>query len=128
MGTQTSERVKGPCLLFLGCTDDPVTAKTALGITQWCPERVAGQLRFEGNTLDLGVPDMNVPQALAAGVKSLIIGVAPVGGSLDQRWLAVFCRLLSRKNSFKYFFKTIRLRNGECRNEVFYCNCSIHPE
>jgi uncharacterized NAD-dependent epimerase/dehydratase family protein len=89
MGTQTSERVKGPCLLFLGCTDDPVTAKTALGITQWCPERVAGQLRFEGNTLDLGVPDMNVPQALAAGVKSLIIGVAPVGGAIDQRWLAV---------------------------------------
>jgi len=128
MSAQTSLRLNSPYLLFLESVDDKTFAKTALGILQWCPEMVAGQLRSEGNTLDFDVPDMSVPQALAAGVKSLIIGVAPVGGSLDQRWLAVFCRLLSRKNSFKYFFKTIRLRNGECRNEVFYCNCSIHPE
>lgn len=56
---------------------------------QWCPELVAGQLRFMGNSLDLGIPDMTLQQAVAAGVKSLVIGVAPTGGAIDGRWIAL---------------------------------------
>ena len=76
-----------PYLLFIGDIDTQVYAKTALGIMQWCPERVAGQLRFPDNALDLGVPDMSITQAKEAGIKSLVIGVAPVGGTVDNRWI-----------------------------------------
>jgi uncharacterized NAD-dependent epimerase/dehydratase family protein len=47
---------------------------------------VAGQLRFPGCTVDLGVPDMTIPEAVQAGVGSLVIGVAPVGGSVPDQW------------------------------------------
>lgn len=85
----TQVTLKTPYLLFIGSVDNPTFAKTGLGIAQWCPAKVAGQLRFEGNTLDLGVPDMSVQEAVKAGVKSLIIGVAPVGGTIDKHWLEV---------------------------------------
>ena len=43
--------------MLIGAERDPTYAKTALGIAQWRPERVAGQLRFPGCGVDLGVPD-----------------------------------------------------------------------
>ncbi|MBN4055121.1 DUF1611 domain-containing protein [bacterium AH-315-K03] len=81
--------LKTPYLLFIGAVDDPIYAKTALGITQWCPNKVAGQLRFTGNSLDLGVPDISLQQAAQMGVKSLLIGVAPIGGTVDSSWISV---------------------------------------
>lgn len=77
-----------PYLLFIGNVSSKAFAKTALGLVQFCPEHVKGQWRFDQNPLDLGVPDMNLEQALAAGVKTVIIGVAPIGGSIDPEWLS----------------------------------------
>lgn len=79
--------IQAPYLLFTGDVDSHVYAKTALGVAQWRPDLVAGQLRFAGCALDLGVPDMSVANAAGAGVKSFIIGVAPVGGILSQAWV-----------------------------------------
>ncbi|PHZ85475.1 DUF1611 domain-containing protein [Paremcibacter congregatus] len=81
--------LRSPYLIFIGDTDDRALAKTGLGIVQWCPELVAGQLRFEGNSLDLGTSDMTIADAVRAGVKSLVIGVAPVGGKIDDNWALV---------------------------------------
>jgi Cu+-exporting ATPase len=39
-------------------------------------------LRFPDNRLDLGVPNMSIDEAVRSGVKSLVIGVNPVGGSV----------------------------------------------
>ena len=78
--------LNAPYLIFIGDIDSPTYAKTGLGITQWRKGLVAGQLRFSNNTLDLGVPDLSVEQAIDAGVKSLVIGVAPVGGTVEQHW------------------------------------------
>lgn len=83
------------CLVFTGEVEDLVFAKTASGIVQWCPERVVGQLRFAGNNLDLGVPDLSLVQAVEAGAKDFIIGVAPVGGAVSERWVAVLCEAAS---------------------------------
>ncbi|HAS39450.1 MAG TPA: DUF1611 domain-containing protein [Microscillaceae bacterium] len=85
----TTIQLKAPYLIFLGEVDSPVYSKTGAGIVQWRPELVAGQLRFAGNQLSLGVPDMTVQQAVKAGVKSIIIGVAPVGGKIEDEWLKV---------------------------------------
>jgi uncharacterized NAD-dependent epimerase/dehydratase family protein len=86
--TQSLTRVQlqAPYLVLIGQQDDPTYAKTGLGIVQWRPELVAGQLRFEGCEVDLGVPDMTVEEAIVHGVRSLVIGVAPVGGDIPESW------------------------------------------
>lgn len=84
----TNDYLQAPYLIFIGDVDSKIYAKTGLGIVQWRSGLVAGQLRFEGNRLDLGVPDMTVQQAVATGVKSIIIGVAPVGGVIGEHWLS----------------------------------------
>lgn len=75
-----------PYLLFVGDVGDPAYAKTALGVAQWRPEHCRAQLRLSGDGVDLGLPDMSVAEAAAAGVKSLVVGVANVGGVIPEAW------------------------------------------
>jgi uncharacterized NAD-dependent epimerase/dehydratase family protein len=82
----TRVKMNAPYLILVGDDPDPTYAKTGLGIAQWRPALVAGQLRFPGCGADLGVPDMTVRQAVDQGAKSLVIGVAPVGGTLPEHW------------------------------------------
>ena len=89
MNNLTTVALKAPYLILIGDVEDAKSVKTGQGIVQWRPERVAGQLRFPGCPIDLGVPDLSVAAAVAAGVKSLIIGVAPVGGTVPDSWWAV---------------------------------------
>jgi uncharacterized NAD-dependent epimerase/dehydratase family protein len=80
--------IRSPYLIFLGDTREIVDAKTGSGLVQWCPEKVAGQLRFDGCPVDLGIPDLSIDQARAQGVESIVIGVASTGGKISQRWIA----------------------------------------
>jgi len=85
----TTVQLNPPYLILIGEEDDATYAKTGLGIVQWRPELVAGQLRFPGCTVNLGVPDMTVPEAAQIGVGSLVIGVAPIGGAIPDVWWQV---------------------------------------
>ncbi len=82
----TTVQLNAPYLILIGDLEDATYAKTGFGIVQWRPDLVAGQLRFEGSEVDMGVPDMTVTEAVAIGVKSLLIGVAPVGGVVPDSW------------------------------------------
>jgi uncharacterized NAD-dependent epimerase/dehydratase family protein len=82
------QAIRKPYLLFLGDVRDPLDAKTALGIRQWRPEWAAAQLRLPGCVVDLGVPEMEPAQAVAAGIGSLVVGIAPDGGQLPSHWRA----------------------------------------
>ncbi len=73
----------------MGAEENPVYAKTGLGLVQWRPNLVAGQIRLSSTTIDLGVPDMSVEEAIKNKVKSLVIGVAPVGGGIPDSWWQV---------------------------------------
>lgn len=86
MSELTRVQLRPPYLILLGEEQDPTYAKTGQGIVQWRPERVAGQLRFAGCRINLGVPDMDLEQARQAGVGSFVIGVAPIGGRVPDRW------------------------------------------
>src|SRR5690554_5271040 len=86
MTTLTTVKLDAPYLILIGDSTDPTFAKTGMGVVDWRPELVVGQLRFDGCTVDLGVPDMSVAEAAAAGAKSLLIGVAPVGGCVPDSW------------------------------------------
>jgi uncharacterized NAD-dependent epimerase/dehydratase family protein len=82
----TTVKLNAPYLILIGNVTDPTYAKTGFGIVHWRPDLVAGQLRFGGSTVSMGVPDMTVAEAVKAGVKSLVIGVAPIGGVIPDNW------------------------------------------
>jgi uncharacterized NAD-dependent epimerase/dehydratase family protein len=76
-----------PYLIFLGSETELTYAKTGAGLVQWRPELCKGQIKLEGGTVDLGLPDMSLDMAVEAGVKSLVIGTAAVGGGIPDHWL-----------------------------------------
>ena len=81
--------IQKPYLLFLGDAPDPLAAKVAQGIRDWRPDNAVGQFRLPGCKADLGLPDMDLAAARAAGAKTLVIGVANRGGVISQSWKKV---------------------------------------
>ena len=77
-----------PHLLFLGDVTNPLDAKTAMGLRDWRPERCIGQYRLPGCSVELDLPEMDFKAAVAAGAKSVVIGVAPSGGALKAEWVS----------------------------------------
>lgn len=86
--------IETPYLLFLGDAPDMLAAKVAIGIRDWRPENALGQLRLPGCGADLGLPDMTLAEAKAAGVKTVVIGVANRGGIISQEWKKVLVAAL----------------------------------
>jgi uncharacterized NAD-dependent epimerase/dehydratase family protein len=79
--------IQDPYLLFLGDAPDIATAKTAAGIRQWRPELCAGQLRLPDCRVDLGLPDLPPADAVARGVRTMIVGIANDGGFIAPAWV-----------------------------------------
>ncbi len=86
--------IKTPYLLFLGDAPDQLAAKVAQGIKDWRPENAVGQFRMEGCKADLGLSDMTLEEAKAAGAKTLVVGVANRGGVISQAWKKVLVSAL----------------------------------
>lgn len=80
--------LKTPYLLFLGDAPDQLAAKVAQGIRDWRPEFSLGQLKLAGCKADLGLPDLSVAEAKAAGAKTLVVGAANRGGVISDAWIA----------------------------------------
>lgn len=80
--------IETPYLLFLGDAPDQLAAKVAQGIRDWRPEHVVGQVRLPGCRATVGVPDMGLAEARAAGAKTLVVGVANRGGVISETWKA----------------------------------------
>ena len=76
-----------PYLLFLGDAPDQLAAKTASGVVDWRPDWCVGQMRMEGCGADVGLKDLDVAGAVAAGAKSFVIGVVNAGGTLPDHWV-----------------------------------------
>src|SRR5712691_11936518 len=86
--------LRTPYLLFIGDAPDQLAAKTAAGIAFWRPEISLGQLRLPGCNADLGIPDMTIEEAAAAGVKTVIVGTTNRGGVLGQGWEGLLVQAL----------------------------------
>lgn len=86
--------IQTPYLLFLGDAPDQLAAKVAQGIKDWRPENAVGQFRMDGCGADLGITDMTLEDGLAAGAKTLVIGVANRGGYISDAWKAVLVKAL----------------------------------
>ncbi len=86
--------IETPYLLFLGDAPDALAAKVAQGIRDWRPDNCMGQYRMEGCRADLGLPEMGLAEARAAGAKTLVIGVANRGGVISKAWKKVLVTAL----------------------------------
>lgn len=73
-----------PYLLHLGNAPDELSAKTARGVCQFRPTDCVGQFRGPDCQVDLGLPDMTPAEAVAAGARTMLVGVANAGGRMDQ--------------------------------------------
>jgi uncharacterized NAD-dependent epimerase/dehydratase family protein len=87
--------LKTPYLLFLGDAPDQLAAKVAQGIRDWRPEFSLGQLKLDGCKADLGLPDMTIAQARAAGAQTLVVGAANRGGVISDAWIATLLEAIA---------------------------------
>lgn len=87
--------IETPYLLFLGDAPDALSAKVAQGIKDWRPDHAVGQLRMTGCQADMKLPDMTLAEGLAAGAKTLVIGVANRGGVISDSWRSVLVEALN---------------------------------
>ena len=86
--------IQTPYLLFLGDAPDNLAAKVAQGIADWRPGNAVGQYRMEGCRADVGLPDMTLEEAVAAGARTVVVGVANRGGVISAAWKEVLVRAL----------------------------------
>ncbi|WP_424985583.1 N-acetyltransferase DgcN [Microbulbifer sp. S227A] len=86
--------IETPYLLFLGDAPDQLAAKVAQGIKDWRPENAVGQIRLAGCQADVGLTDMTLEEARAAGARTLVIGVANRGGVISPAWKEVLIAAL----------------------------------
>ena len=88
--------LKSPYLIFTGDAVEATYAKTAFGLVEWRGDLCTGQISLAGGTIDLGLPTLTLEQAAEAGVGSLIIGTAAVGGSIPEAWINMLEEAVSR--------------------------------
>lgn len=81
--------IETPYLLFLGDARDQLAAKVAVGISHWRPENCVGQLRLPGCQADCDIEDMTIEQAVRAGARTMVVGVANRGGVIPDNWKSV---------------------------------------
>lgn len=86
--------IETPYLLFLGDAPDQLAAKVAVGISQWRPENCVGQLRLPGCQADSGVKDMTIEEAVRAGARTMVVGVANRGGVISEQWRTILIEAL----------------------------------
>ena len=88
------QEIRAPYLLCLGNETKLTFAKTAKGILDWRPEKCKGQIGLEGCTVDLGLPSLTIEEAAVNGIKTLVLGVAPVGGRIPESWYSMLFNAL----------------------------------
>lgn len=79
--------IERPYLLFVGDARDQLAAKTAVGLFAWRRDWCVGQVTLPGCAASLDLPTMSVDEGVAAGARTLVIGVANAGGVIPASWL-----------------------------------------
>jgi uncharacterized NAD-dependent epimerase/dehydratase family protein len=86
--------VPGPYLLFLGDITEAPFAKTAFGLRDWAPEKCIGEFALPAATVTTGLQRMTPAEAYARGARSLVIGVANRGGTINAEWMPALLQAL----------------------------------
>lgn len=76
--------IPAPYLLYLGHSDDEIGIKTSRGLAAFRPKSCVGEYRHDDCPLTLGLPRLDFAGAVAAGARTLVLGVANAGGRLSE--------------------------------------------
>lgn len=76
--------IPSPYLLYLGHSQDPADIKTSRGLAVFRRRDCVAEFRHDDCPLTLNLPRMTIPQAAAAGAKTLVLGIALAGGRLSE--------------------------------------------
>jgi uncharacterized NAD-dependent epimerase/dehydratase family protein len=87
-------RLPQPYLLYLGGPADAAFAKTAFGLRDWAPESCVGEFASDGATSTVGLPRLTPQGARRAGARSVVIGVANIGGVVSSNWIRPLAQCL----------------------------------
>ncbi len=118
--------IQTPYLLFLGDAPDQLAAKVAQGIKDWRPDHAVGQFRMEGCKADLGLTDMTLAEAKAAGAKTLVIGVANRGGVISAAWKKVLVAALEEGFDLASGLHNLLRDEPELVAVAKACGCALH--
>ena len=77
-----------PYLLYLGHSNDHAGIKTSRGLAVFRPEICVGEFRHDDCGLTLGLARMGFVEAVEAGARTLVLGVANAGGKLSDDLVA----------------------------------------
>lgn len=86
-------RIEAPYCLFLADATDPKAIKTASGLVEWAPDRVACEYGLPGCTVSAGVPRAETLNEAVEkyGAKTLVVGVVTnTGDTLPAPWKKAF--------------------------------------
>lgn len=75
--------IQGPFLLYLGSSTDPVGIKTSRGLAEFRRADCVGEFRHDDCPLTLGLPRMTIAEGAAAGARTLVLGIANSGGTME---------------------------------------------
>lgn len=80
--------IPAPFLLYLGHSADPLAIKTSRGMAAFRRRDCLGEFRHDDCPLTLGLPRMSMDEAVAAGARTMILGIAGAGGQLSPALVA----------------------------------------
>ena len=87
-------RLPQPYLLYLGGPADAAFTKTASGLRDWAPESCVGEFASDGATTTVALPRVTPVEARRAGARSVVIGVANIGGFVSRNWVGPLVQCL----------------------------------
>lgn len=76
--------IPAPFLLYLGRSSDFVGIKTSRGLATFRREDCVGEFRYDDCPLTLGLPRLGLEAGVAAGARTLVLGIANAGGTLSK--------------------------------------------
>ena len=76
--------IPSPFLLYLGHNADPMGIKTSRGLAVFAREQCVGEFRHDDCPQTLGLPRMTMVEAAEQGARTLVLGIANSGGTIEE--------------------------------------------
>jgi uncharacterized NAD-dependent epimerase/dehydratase family protein len=80
--------IPAPYLLYLGHSADPLAIKTSRGVAMFRGEDCVGEFRHDDCPLTLDLPRLGMEEAVSAGARTMVLGIASPGGELGADLVA----------------------------------------
>lgn len=87
-GISNQIMIPAPFLLYLGHSTNSVGIKTSRGLAAFRPEDCLGEFRYDDCPLTLHLPRLTMEEAVNIGAKTLVLGIANSGGTMDPELVA----------------------------------------